>query len=135
MSRDHPITIFHNPACGTSRSVVSMVRSAGYEPEVVEYLRTGWSRAKLEDLLSRAGLTVRAAMREKEPLAAELGLLDPGVPDDVIFDAMLEHPILVNRPFVVTPLGVRLCRPSETVLDLLDAQPPATSEQDGQGTA
>jgi arsenate reductase len=134
MSRDFPITVFHNPACGTSRTVVSTVRSAGYEPEIVEYLRTGWSRAKLEELLSGAGLTAREAMREKEALAAELGLLDPGVPDDAIIAAMLEHPILVNRPFVVTPRGVRLCRPSDAVLDLLDTQPHAASEAGGQGT-
>ena len=116
---DFPIRIFHNPACGTSRDVVAMVREAGHDPEVVEYLKTGWDRAELESLLKRAGLTPRQALREKGSPAEALGLLGPDVSDDRILDAMAEHPILVNRPLVVTPKGVRLARPKETVLDLL----------------
>ena len=116
---DFPVTIYHNPACGTSRNVVAMVREAGHEPEVVEYLKAGWDRAQLEDLLRRAGLTPRQALREKGSPAEELGLLEPDVGDDRILDAMVEHPILVNRPLVATPKGVRLARPKEAVLEVL----------------
>ena len=117
---DFPITIFHNPACGTSRNTLAMIQAAGYEPTVVEYLKTGWTRQKLEELLATMQARPREIMREKGTPAAELGLLDPAVTDDRILDAMVAHPILVNRPIVVTPLGVRLTRPADKVLDLLE---------------
>ncbi|HEX8569976.1 MAG TPA: arsenate reductase (glutaredoxin) [Caulobacteraceae bacterium] len=117
---DSPIRIFHNPACSTSRNVVEMVREAGHEPEVVEYLKTGWDRAELKRLLDSAGLTPRQALREKGSLAAELGLLEDGVSEDRILDAMVEHPVLVERPLVATPKGVRLARPKETVWDVVE---------------
>ena len=120
---EFPVRIFHNPACGTSRNVVEMVREAGYEPEVVEYLKTGWDRAELEALLKRAGLTPRQALRERGSPAAELGLLEEGVSDEQILDAMVEHPILVNRPLVESPKGVRLARPAETVFEVLERRP------------
>lgn len=129
---DFPITIFHNPGCGTSRNTVAMVRAAGYEPEVVEYLQTGWTRAQLEELLEAMGSRPRDILREKGTPAAELGLLDPNVSDEVILDAMVEHPILVNRPIVVTPKGVKLSRPSEAVLDLLDRKPESFTKEDGE---
>ena len=116
---DFPVTVFHNPACGTSRKVVEMVREAGHEPEVVEYLKAGWDRGALRDLFARAGLTPRQAMRERGSPAAELGLLEEGVGDERILDAMVEHPILVERPLVATPKGVRLARPAEAVHDIL----------------
>ncbi|PVM88577.1 arsenate reductase (glutaredoxin) [Caulobacter endophyticus] len=127
-----PITIFHNPACGTSRNTVAMVRAAGYEPQVVEYLQAGWTREQLTDLAKRAGLTLRQLMREKGTPAEALGLLDDGVGEGRILDAMVEHPILVNRPIVVTPKGVNLCRPSEVVLDLLDRKPESFTKEDGE---
>lgn len=127
-----PITIFHNPACGTSRNTVAMVQAAGYEPEVVEYLQAGWTRELLTDLATRAGLTFRQLMREKGTPASELGLLADDIPEDRILEAMVEHPILVNRPIVVTPKGVNLCRPSETVLDLLDRKPASFTKEDGE---
>lgn len=114
-----PVVIHHNPGCGTSRSVVEMVRAAGHEPEIVEYLGTGWTRPQLLALFAAAGLSPRAALREKNSPAEELGLLDPAVTDAQILDAMLAHPVLVNRPIVATPKGVRLCRPAETVRELL----------------
>ena len=132
---DFPITIFHNPACGTSRNTVAMVRAAGYAPEVVEYLEAGWTAAQLRDLASRAGLTLRALLREKGAPAAELGLLEEGVGEDRILDAMIRHPVLVNRPLVATPRGVRLCRPSEVVLDLLDRRPVRFTKEDGEVVA
>mgnify|MGYP000246951702 CR=1 FL=1 len=129
---DFPITIFHNPACGTSRNVVAMVRSAGYEPEVIEYLKAGWTRDQLRDLVAKTGLSLRQLMREKGTPAETLGLLADGVADDRILDAMIEHPILVNRPIVVTPKGAKLCRPSEVVLDLLDKRPESFTKEDGE---
>lgn len=133
MSDFFPIVIFHNPDCGTSRNVVAMVKAAGYVPEVIEYLQTGWTRGQLLALFSAAGLTPRAALRETKSPAKELGLLEPGVSEANILAAMLEHPILVNRPIVATPKGVRLCRPSEAVLDLLDRLPNGPLyEEDGQ---
>jgi arsenate reductase len=129
---DFPITIFHNPGCGTSRNTVAMVRAAGYEPDVVEYLETGWTRDQIRDLASRAGLTLRALMREKGTPAAELGLLEDGVSDDQFLDAMVAHPVLVNRPIVATPKGVKLCRPSEAVFDLLDQRPDSFAKEDGE---
>ena len=129
---DFPITIFHNPACGTSRNTVAMVRAAGYEPEVIEYLQAGWTKAQLKDLLAAMGARPRDILREKGTPAAELGLRDPGTTDGAILDAMVEHPILVNRPIVVTPKGVKLSRPSEVVLDLLERKPESFTKEDGE---
>ena len=129
---EFPITIFHNPACGTSRNTVAMVQAAGYEPDVVEYLKTGWTKAQLRDLLAVMGARPRDILREKGTPAAELGLLDPAATDDAILDAMVEHPILVNRPIVVTPKGVRLSRPLEVVLELLDRLPESFTKEDGE---
>lgn len=117
------IVIHHNPDCGTSRNVVAIVKAAGYDPEIVDYLATGWTRAQLLGLFAAADLTPRQALRETKSPAAELGLLEPGVTDSSLLGAMLLHPVLVNRPIVCTPKGVRLCRPSPTVLDLLDTWP------------
>jgi arsenate reductase len=125
MSVDFPITIYHNPSCGTSRNALAMIRAAGYAPIVVEYLKSGWTRPQLEELLAAMGARPRHLLREKGTPASALGLLDPSVSDDRIVDAMVAHPILVNRPIVVTPKGVKLCRPSETVLDLFDDKPVA----------
>jgi arsenate reductase (glutaredoxin) len=115
--------IYHNPECGTSRNVLAVIEAAGYTPVIVEYLKTGWTRELLQTLLTAAGLTPRQALRETKSPAKDLGLLDEGVSDEAILTAMLDHPVLVNRPFVVTPKGVRLCRPSEVVLDLLERWP------------
>lgn len=127
-----PITIFHNPACGTSRNTVAMVEAAGYAPQVVEYLKAGWTREQLQDLAARSGGSLRALMREKGTPAETLGLLADDVSDERLLDAMVEHPILVNRPIVVTPKGVKLCRPSELVLDLLDRKPDQFTKEDGE---
>jgi arsenate reductase (glutaredoxin) len=113
------ITIYHNPSCGTSRNTLALIRNTGVEPQVVEYLKTPPSREVLKDLIASAGLTVRQAVREKGTPNADLGLDNPALTDDEFLDVMLAHPILINRPFVVTPNGVRLCRPSELVLDIL----------------
>lgn len=129
---DFPVVIFHNPACGTSRNVVEMVRAAGYAPKIVEYLETGWTHDQLRELAGEAGLTLRQLMREKGTPAADLGLLGDDVGEDRIDDAMVEHPILVNRPIVVTPKGVKLCRPSEVVLDLLERKPQSFTKEDGE---
>ena len=129
---DFPITIFHNPACGTSRNTVAMVKAAGYEPEIVEYLRVGWTKPQLRELLAAMGAKPREILREKGTPAGELGLLDPHVSDDAVLDAMVEHPILVNRPIVVTPKGAKLSRPSEVVLDLLDRKPQSFTKEDGE---
>ncbi len=129
---DFPIVIFHNPACGTSRNVVAMMQAAGYAPTVVEYLKAGWSHDQLRELAGEAGLTFRQLMREKGTPAAELGLLADDATEDQILDAMVAHPILVNRPIVVTPRGVKLCRPSEVVLDLLDRKPASFIKEDGE---
>lgn len=123
MSGFFPVVIHHNPECGTSRNVLDIIRAAGYQPTVIEYLQAGWTRPQLLGLFAAAGLTPRAALRETKSPAQALGLLDPAVGEDAILDAMLQHPVLVNRPIVATPKGVRLCRPSETVLDLLDRLP------------
>ena len=125
-------TIYHNPKCGTSRNTLAMMRNAGVEPEVIEYLQTPPSRERLQALIREAGLTVRAALRQKEALYTELQLDRPELSDDDLLDAMLAHPILINRPFVVTELGTRLCRPSELVLDLLPPQKGAFSKEDGE---
>ena len=127
------VVVYHNPACGTSRNTLAMVRATGIEPHVVEYLKTPPSRALLRQLVERAGLTVRAMLREKGTPYAELGLHEPSLSDEQLLDAMLAHPILINRPLVVAPAGVRLCRPSELVLDLLPGTlPPDFRKEDGQ---
>lgn len=117
------IVIHHNPDCGTSRNVLKIIRDAGYDPVVVPYLDTGWTRPQLQALFAAADLTPRSALRTTKSPAEELGLLDPTVPDEQLLDAMLEHPVLVNRPIVASRNGVRLCRPSGAVLDLLEAWP------------
>ncbi len=117
------VTIYHNPDCGTSRNVLAVIEAAGYAPIVVEYLQTGWTRDQLLELFGNAGLTARQALRETKSPAREMGLLEPDVGEDRLLAAMLAKPVLVNRPFVVTPKGTRLCRPSERVLDLLDTWP------------
>jgi arsenate reductase len=127
------VTIYHNPACGTSRNTLAMIRNAGIEPEVIEYLKNPPSRDMLKDLIARAGLTVRGLLREKGTPFADLGLDDPVLSDEQLLDAMQAHPILINRPLVITPLGVRLCRPSEVVLDILpDSQKGAFAKEDGE---
>lgn len=126
------IVIYHNPACGTSRNTVAMIRNAGIEPHVVEYLKTPPSRALLVQLIERMEITPRGLLREKGTPYANLGLDDPGLSDDALIDAMMKHPILINRPIVVSPKGVRLCRPSEAVLDLLPKQQAAFSKEDGE---
>lgn len=127
------ITIYHNPACGTSRNTLALIRNAGVEPEVVEYLKTPPSRATLAKMIEDAGLSVRQAIREKEKLFAELGLADATLTDEQLLDAMLAHPVLINRPFVVTPAGTRLCRPSELLLEILtEAQKGPFSKEDGE---
>lgn len=127
------VTIYHNPKCGTSRNTLALIRNAGVEPQVIEYLQTPPDRATLLDLIARAGLSVRDAIRQKETSYRELGLDDASLTDDALIDAMLEHPILINRPFVVTAKGVRLCRPSELVLDILkEAQRGAFVKEDGE---
>lgn len=113
------ITIFHNPRCGTSRNTLAAIRATGAEPRVVDYLAAPPGREELRGMIARAGLSVREALRGKEALAEELGLRDPAVGDEALLDAMLAHPILINRPFVVTPKGVRLCRPAELVHEIL----------------
>jgi arsenate reductase len=118
------VVMTHNPDCGTSRNVLSIVQACGYEPEVIPYLETGWTRPQLQMILAAADLSAREALRTTKSPAEALGLLDPALPDEAILDAMVAHPVLVNRPFVFTPLGTRLCRPSETVLGLLDRRPP-----------
>ena len=117
------IVIHHNPDCGTSRNVIATVEAAGYTPTIIEYLKTGWTRPQLLALFAAAGLTPRSALRVSKSPAEALGLTDPGVSDEKLRDAMLEHPILVNRPIVCTSKGVALCRPSETVLDLIETWP------------
>lgn len=114
-----PVTIFHNPKCGASRTVVETVEAAGFAPEIVEYLKAGWTRPQLEDLLARMGAKPRDILRTRGTPAEALGLLDPGVSDAKILDAMVAEPMLVERPIVATPKGVRLCRPAERVRDLL----------------
>ncbi len=127
------ITIYHNPACGTSRNVLAMIRNSGAEPEIIEYLKTPPDRATLTALIAASGLTARQVLREKEADYATLGLADPALSEQQLIDFMLSHPVLINRPIVVTPLGTRLCRPSELVLDILPAaQQGAFDKEDGQ---
>lgn len=127
------IVIHHNPKCGTSRNVLNTIKAAGYDPVVIDYLEEGWTKPQLLALFAAAGITPREALRETKSPAEELGLLEPDVSDETLLDAMLENPILVNRPIVCTPKGVKLCRPSETVLKVLEKWPagPFTKE-DGQ---
>jgi arsenate reductase len=127
------VTIYHNPACGTSRNVLGLIRNSGVEPRIIEYLKTPPSREELVDLIRRMGIPVRDLLRRKGTPYDELGLDDPKWTDDELIDLMLTHPILINRPVVVTPLGVKLCRPSETVLGLLpDRQRGAFAKEDGE---
>jgi arsenate reductase len=126
------IVIHHNPDCGTSRNTVAIIEAAGYHPTIIEYLNTGWTRPQLQALFAAANLTPRTALRTTKSPAVELGLTDLSVDDEAILAAMLTHPVLVNRPIVCTPKGVRLCRPSETVLDLLNRLPPGPfAKEDG----
>ena len=128
-----PATIWHNPACGTSRNTLAMIRQSGEEPEIIEYLKTPPSRAMLVELIERAGISPRDLLREKGTPYAELGLGDTSLSDEALVDAMMAHPILINRPLVVSPLGVKLCRPSEAVLDLLPSrQLGAFAKEDGE---
>ncbi|WP_275789997.1 arsenate reductase (glutaredoxin) [Pararhizobium gei] len=127
------ITIYHNPECGTSRNTLSMIRNAGIEPVVIEYLQAPPSLSMLKTMIADAGLSVRGAIREKGTPYDDLGLADPALTDDQLLDAMLAHPILINRPFVVTPLGTRLCRPSEVVLNILpETHQGAFTKEDGE---
>jgi arsenate reductase (glutaredoxin) len=126
------VTIYHNPACGTSRNVLNLIRNSGEEPEIIEYLKTPPDRGTLVDLIARMRITPRELLRRRGTPYDELGLDDPSLSDDALIDAMLAHPILINRPIVVTPLGVRLCRPSETVLAILPSpQRGAFAKEDG----
>src|SRR5829696_2184364 len=127
------ITIFHNPQCGTSRNTLALIRNSGEEPEVVEYLKTPPSRERLLELIRKMGISVRDVIRRKGTPYDELGLDDPAFTDDQLIDAMLSSPILINRPIVETPLGVKLCRPSEVVLDILPGQQRgAFTKEDGE---
>lgn len=132
MTDGFPITIYHNPECGTSRNALAMIEAAGYRPEIIDYREAGWTRELLGELMAAMKATPRDLLRGKGTPAAELGLLDASASDEAILAAMLEHPILVNRPIVVTPKGTKLCRPSETVLPLLDTAPPEFVKEDGE---
>lgn len=129
---DPRYTIYHNPACGTSRNTLAMIRNSGVEPRVIEYLQAPPDRATLAALMEAAGLPARAMLRSKEAPYAQLGLDDPALPDAALIEAMLAHPILIQRPIVLTPLGVKLCRPSEAVLDLLPPQRGPFAKEDGE---
>ena len=132
MSTNFPVVIHHNLECGTSRNVLAIVEAAGYSPVVIDYLREGWTRPQLQALFAAAGLTAREALREKKSPAEEMGLLAEGVSEERLIEAMIAHPVLVNRPIVATPKGVKMCRPSETVLDLLERWPKGPfSKEDG----
>ncbi|MEQ3649891.1 arsenate reductase (glutaredoxin) [Hyphomonas sp.] len=126
------VTIYHNPECGTSRNVLEIIRASGEEPEVVHYLQRGWTRELLAGLLGASGLSPRDALRTSKSPAEELGLTDPAVDDALLFEAMLKHPVLVNRPIVVTKKGTALCRPSEKVFGLLDNPPASFTKEDGE---
>jgi arsenate reductase len=127
------VTIYHNPACGTSRNVLTLIRDSGEEPHVIEYLKTPPSRAELVELIGHMGMSVRGLLRRKGTPYDELGLDNSALTDDALLDAMMAHPILIDRPIVVTPRGAKLCRPSETVLDILpDPQRAAFSKEDGE---
>jgi arsenate reductase (glutaredoxin) len=126
------VTIYHNPSCGTSRNTLAMIRQSGVEPDIIEYLKTPPSRARLVELIKAMGISARGLLREKGTPYAELGLADPKWSDDELIDFMLDHPILINRPIVVTENGVRLCRPSEMVLELLDEPVGSFMKEDGE---
>ncbi len=126
------VIIYHNPACGTSRNTLALIRNAGIEPHVIEYVKTPPARELLRQLIRRMGVPVRAVLREKGTPYAELGLDDAALTDDQLLDAMIAHPVLINRPIVVTPMGVRLCRPSEAVIDLLPPQQGEFVKEDGE---
>ena len=126
------VTVWHNPKCGTSRNTLALIRHVGIEPTVIEYLKTPPTKAQLADAIVAAGLTVRGAIRAKEAIHAELGLDDAALSDDALLDAMIAHPVLINRPFVFVPAGVRLCRPSEVVLDLLPPCDKPFAKEDGE---
>ena len=126
------VIIYHNPDCGTSRNTLAMIRNAGVEPHVIEYLKTPPSRAMLTQLIARMGISVRELLREKGTPYAELGLGDPALSEAQLLDAMMAHPLLINRPIVVSPKGVKLCRPSEDVLDLLPPQRGAFAKEGGE---
>ena len=126
------VTIYHNPACGTSRNTLAMIRQSGEEPEVIDYLKNPPRRARLVELLTALGISARELLRDKGTPYAELGLADPKWSDDELIDFMLAHPILINRPIVVTPKGTRICRPSEAVLDLLDKPASSFVKEDGE---
>jgi arsenate reductase (glutaredoxin) len=126
------VIIYHNPDCGTSRNALGIIRNAGIEPHVIEYLKTPPARALLKQLIGRMGLTARSVVRDKGTPFNDLGLADPGLTDDQLLDAMMAHPILINRPIVVTPMGVRLCRPSEAVIELLPVQRGEFVKEDGE---
>jgi len=126
------VIVYHNPKCGTSRNTLALIRNAGIEPHVIEYLKTPPSRELLKQLIARMGITPRALLREKGTPYQELGLDNPSLDDAALIDAMLAHPILINRPVVVTPNGVRLCRPSESVIDLLPPQRGEFFKEDGE---
>jgi arsenate reductase (glutaredoxin) len=126
------VTIYHNPSCGTSRNTLAMIRQSREEPEIIEYLKTPPDRARLLELTRAMGISVRGLLREKGTPYAELGLADPKWSDDELLDYMLKHPILISRPIVVTAKGTKLCRPSETVLDLLDHPPDRVVKEDGE---
>lgn len=132
MNDDFPITIYHNPACGTSRNTLAMIEAAGYRPIVVEYLKTGWTREKLQALFAAMDVTAKDMLRRKGTQAAELGLLGSDVSDEHILGAMVAHPALVQRPIVVTPKGTKLARPSELVLELLEHAPASFTKEDGE---
>ncbi|PZO88979.1 MAG: arsenate reductase (glutaredoxin) [Sphingomonas sanxanigenens] len=132
MTEHFPVTIYHNPDCGTSRNALAMIEAAGYAPKIIYYRIAGWTGPLLGQLLAAMNAAPRDLLREKGTPAAALGLLEPDVSDDAIIAAMLDHPILVNRPIVVTPRGAKLCRPSETVLDLLENRPDSFTKEDGE---
>src|SRR4051794_34847393 len=126
------VIIYHNPSCGTSRNTLAMIRQSGEEPDVIEYLKNPPNRARLVELIAALGISARELLREKGTPYAELGLADPKWTDDQLIDFMLAHPILINRPIVVTPKGVKLCRPSELVLELLDRPVETFVKEDGE---
>jgi arsenate reductase len=132
VSDDFAITIYHNPDCGTSRNTLAMIEAAGYRSTIVDYRIAGWTRPLLEQLMETMAVRPRDLLRDKGTPATDLGLLDPATSDDAILDAMVAHPILVNRPIVVTPKGTMLCRPSEEVLTLLDHLPQHFTKEDGE---
>lgn len=125
-------TIYHNPACGTSRNTLALIRHAGIEPTVIEYLQHPPTRERLVELIAAAGLSVRETLRQKGTPYAELGLDDPALTDDQLLDAMLAHPVLINRPFVITSQGTRMCRPSEVVLEILPPMTQPFTKEDGE---